>query len=104
MSRSYRKNPFGGCCNPGSEKRAKCHANRKLRHTNKAEVYSGEEETFTIRRESSDVWAFPKDGKMHFVEPTKPNSHTVYLMKWCGLTEDEALEKERKNWKKHMRK
>jgi len=104
MSRSYRKNPFGGCCGSKTEKWAKTRANRTLRHINKSEVFNGEEETFTIRREASDVWGFPKDGKAHFPEPTKPDSHTHWVMRFYGMTEEEAMARERKSWNKFMRK
>jgi len=104
MSHSYRKNPFGGFNKANSEKWDKRHANRTLRHTNKSEVFHGEEEFFTIRRESSDVWGMSKDGKSHFHEPTKPNAHTHWVMWWYRITEEEAMEQERKLWRKFMRK
>lgn len=104
MSRSYRKNPFGGNCGAHSEKWDKRKANRTLRHVNKDKLRHGEKENFTIMREASDVWGFGKDGKAHFPEPTKPDSHTYWVMRWYGITEEEAMERERKSWNKFMRK
>ena len=62
MSRSYRKNPVLGNACPASEKRDKTLANRALQRINKVEVRK-DSEIYSLQREVSDVWCFPKDGK-----------------------------------------
>lgn len=68
MSRSRKKTNIGGitCCE--SEKKDKQFANRKLRRINKTEVRLSKD-IFTIKRESSNVWSFGKDGKRVFNDP-----------------------------------
>ena len=69
MSRSRRKTPKGGLTNSGfnrGEKDDKQIANRKLRKRNKRLVEKGEEETFIVKREASNIWDFRKDGKKRF--------------------------------------
>lgn len=104
MSRSYRKNPFGGTCGAHSEKWDKRKANRILRRLNKDNLQHGEKETFTVMREASDVWGMGKDGKNYFPEPVKPNKRAHRVMRFYGMSEDEAMERERKSWNKFMRK
>jgi hypothetical protein len=56
---------LGNAC-PESEKKEKSFANRALRRANKVEV-ANHSEIFSLLREVSDVWCFPKDGKQkHF--------------------------------------
>lgn len=62
MSRSYRKNPISGNACAESEKKEKTLANRALRRINKVELQK-DTEIFSLKREISDVWCFPKDGK-----------------------------------------
>ena len=65
MSRSYRKNPILGNACPESEKKDKVLANRALRRINRVEVLK-DSEIFSLKREVSDVWCFPKDGKQRY--------------------------------------
>jgi hypothetical protein len=61
MSRSRRKSPYRGC-GSSSEKYEKQKANRKLRKKCKAAIRQGEE-VMPEKKEISNVWDWPKDGR-----------------------------------------
>jgi len=62
MSRSRRKNPAGGATYAHTEKYSKRHANRALRVAARLAILADREPP--LMREISDVWAWPKDGKV----------------------------------------
>ena len=67
MSRSKRKRPIAGMSASASDKREKSDANRKERK--RARVALTQQPTADLlphKREVSDVWSMPKDGKWRF--------------------------------------
>jgi hypothetical protein len=62
MSRSFRKNPVTPNTTAKSEKFDKQKYNRRLRKINKVELEK-ESDIFSLKREISDIWDMPKDGK-----------------------------------------
>lgn len=65
MSNSRKKTKILGITDAKSEKIEKQDANRKQRRIVKQKVKLGEE-VIPLKRETSNVWAFGKDGKKYF--------------------------------------
>ena len=70
MSRSRKKTPVRGRTTAESEKENKRKANRKLRRITKVQLKKGDAELSTMK-ETSNVWAFDKDGKQFLKKPVK---------------------------------
>ena len=64
MSRSYRHIPIVGAC-ADSDQWSKRKANRKLRRLIR-QMPADEDALVPLKREHSDVWSFPKDGKFYW--------------------------------------
>ena len=73
MSRSRRKTNICGITTAASEKADKQKANRAERHKVKsAMVTKNEIEVLPTKRETSNVWAMAKDGKIYFDASKNP--------------------------------
>lgn len=66
MSDSRKKTKIQGITGAKSEKVEKQDANRKQRRIVKQKVKQGDE-TLPLKRETSNVWAFGKDGKKYYL-------------------------------------
>lgn len=69
MSRSKKKTPIAGNTSAKSDKPAKKKANKAWRRAVKIAIQNGGE--IPKRRERSDVYCFPKDGKKYLTNYTK---------------------------------
>ena len=65
MSRSKIKIPISGITTAPSDKEGKRQANRAFRRNTRMEVLKGKE-IVSLLREVSNVWSFPKDGKIYW--------------------------------------
>jgi len=70
MSRSRLKTPVTGITTAESEKDDKRRSNRRNRRTNRVLLRTKGQEALKIKRETSNVWSFEKDGKARF-DPIK---------------------------------
>ena len=70
MSRSRIKTPITGIITAKSEKDDKRRANRRNRRTNRVLLRTKGQEALKLKRETSNIWSFDKDGKARF-DPVK---------------------------------
>lgn len=74
MSRSRRKTPVTGITTATSEKQDKRSANRRIRQRVKRRLDENPEtEVVPLERETSNVWAMEKDGKLRFDPKLHPD-------------------------------